>query len=71
MSNTITIDPETVLCLNAQYDDIEFFHNNGIQCITIDWPEQWIVNAGLHCFTVDLERDGKLANYLTKPKYKV
>jgi len=71
MSNTITIDPETVLCLNAKYDDIEFFHSNGIQCITIDWPEQWIVNAGLHCFTVDLERDGKLANYLTKPKYKV
>lgn len=71
MSNTITINPETVLCLNAQYDDIEFFHSNGIKCITIDWPEQWIVNAGLHCFTVDLERDGKLTNYLTKSKYKV
>ena len=66
MSNTITIDPETVLCLNAKYGDIEFFHNNNIQCISINWPEQWLVNAGLHCFTVDLERDGTFGNPFDK-----
>ena len=66
MSNTITIDPETVLCLNAKYDDIEFFHANNIQCITIDWPEQWPVNAGLHCFTVDIEREGTFGNPFDK-----
>lgn len=66
MSNTISIDPETVMCLNAKYNDIEFFHTNGIHCISIDWPEQWLVNAGLHCFTVDLIRDGKLRNPFDK-----
>ena len=66
MSNTISIDPETVICLNAKYNDIEFFHTHGIQCISINWPEQWLVNAGLHCFTVDLERTGKLRNPFDK-----
>ena len=66
MSNTISIDPETVICLNAKYNDMEFFHTNGIHCISIDWPEQWLVNAGLHCFTVDLIRDGKLRNPFDK-----
>ena len=62
MSNTISIDPETVICLNAKPKDINFFKEHNINCITINWPEQWVVNAGLHCFTVDLERTGKLIN---------
>ena len=66
LSNTITIDPETVLCLNAKPKDIDFFKEHNINCLTLEWPEQWIVNAGLHCFTVDLERDGKLRNPFDK-----
>jgi len=66
LSNTISIDPETVICLNAKPKDINFFKKHNINCITINWPEQWVVNAGLHCFTVDLERTGELYNPFDK-----
>ena len=66
LSNTISIDPETVICLNAKPKDINFFKKHNINCITINWPEQWMVNAGLHCFTVDLERTGELYNLFDK-----
>ena len=66
ISNSISLNADTVVSFNAKQSDIEFFHAHDIRCITVPFPEQWLVNFGLHCVTVDIHREGKLRSIFNK-----
>jgi len=66
ISNSISLSPETIISWNASEEDVKWFKDYGIECLTVPFPEQWLVGFGLHCVTVDIERNGKLRKIFNK-----
>jgi hypothetical protein len=55
--NILAIDETTVCVIGSDPAIIEQLNNRGISCITIPWRHRFFVDCGLHCLTLDLDRD--------------
>lgn len=55
--NVLAIDETTVCVIGSDPTIIKQLNNRGIKCITIPWRHRFFVDCGLHCLTLDLDRD--------------
>jgi hypothetical protein len=55
--NILAIDETTVCTIGKDPAIIKQLNNRGIECITIPWRHRFFVDCGLHCLTLDLDRD--------------
>ena len=55
--NVLAIDEKTVCTTGTDPAIIKQLNNRGIECITIPWRHRFFVDCGLHCLTLDLDRD--------------
>lgn len=61
--NMLSIDPETILCLNRQDVVHDALKSRGINPIYTRFRHRKFWDGGLHCLTVDTVRDGDKQNY--------
>lgn len=55
--NVLAIDETTVCVIGNDHAIIKQLNNQGIECVTIPWRHRFFVDCGLHCLTLDLDRD--------------
>jgi len=55
--NALAINETTVCITGTNSAIIKQLNNQGIECITIPWRHRFFVDCGLHCLTLDLDRD--------------
>lgn len=61
--NMLSIDPETILCLNKQDSVHDALKSRGINPIYTRFRHRKFWDGGLHCLTVDTVREGSKQNY--------
>ena len=55
--NVLAIDETTVCVIGSDPAVINQLNNRGIECITIPWRHRFFIDCGLHCLTLDLDRE--------------
>jgi hypothetical protein len=55
--NVLNLDENTVCVMHTNSDIIKQLNNKGIDCVVIPWRQRFFVDCGLHCITLDLNRD--------------
>lgn len=63
--NMLSIDPETILCLNKQDEVHDALKAKGIDPVYTRFRHRKFWDGGLHCLTVDTVREGTKQNYFT------
>jgi hypothetical protein len=61
--NMLSIDPETILCLNKQDVVHDALKSRGINPVYTRFRHRKFWDGGLHCLTVDTVREGNKQNY--------
>jgi hypothetical protein len=55
--NTFSINSQTVCVINSRMDLSSQLKERKIDCVTIPWRHRFFVDGGLHCITLDLNRN--------------
>jgi len=55
--NVLALDENTILTSNVTDDIRQKLKKQKIECITVPWRHRFFVDGGLHCITLDLNRD--------------
>jgi len=62
--NVLSLDEEHVVVSNYNKEVFQFFKKHKIEPIISPWRHRFFWDGGLHCITVDLEREGPRERYL-------
>lgn len=62
--NCLSIDEEHVIVSNYNKEVFDFFKKHKIEPIISPWRHRYFWDGGIHCITVDLEREGEREQYL-------
>ena len=56
--NVLTLDPNHVCIAQQENETVnKFFKKHNIEPVYVQWRHRWFWDAGLHCITLDLERE--------------
>lgn len=55
--NVLALDANTICVSNITNDIEKQLRERGIDCILVSWRHRFFVDGGLHCITLDLNRD--------------
>jgi hypothetical protein len=55
--NVLALDEHTICASNITPEVNERLQKQGIECILVSWRHRFFVDGGLHCITLDLNRD--------------
>jgi hypothetical protein len=58
--NVLVINEKQVLVSNYNKQAFEAFKRHGMEPIIVPWRHRYFWDGGLHCITLDLERDGEM-----------
>jgi hypothetical protein len=61
--NVLALDQHTVCVTNYNIDTFAFFKKHKIEPIIVPWRHRYFWDGGLHCLTLELEREGKQEDY--------
>ena len=61
--NMLVINPELVFCSNYNEKVFDYLNSIGMKTKIIPWRHRYFWDGGLHCLTVDIEREGEKQNY--------
>ena len=62
--NVLSLDEKHVIVSNYNKEVFEFFKKHKIEPIISPWRHRWFWDGGIHCITLDLEREGNREQYL-------
>jgi N-dimethylarginine dimethylaminohydrolase len=62
--NVLSLDEEHVIVSNYNKDVFQFFKKHKIEPIISPWRHRFFWDGGIHCITLDLEREGPRERYL-------
>lgn len=67
--NCLSLD-EHHLCVsqNNNYELNNFLKKHNVEPVYVQWRHKWFWDGGLHCITLDLEREGKQQDYFPERK---
>lgn len=66
--NVVMLDERNVLCVNYNKEAFDFFKKHKIEPTIVPWRHRWFFDGGLHCVTLDLDRDGEMVDYFPDRK---
>ena len=62
--NVLVLDEHHVCVNNPHNEDVnKFLKKHNMEPVHIPWRHRYFWDGGLHCITLDLEREGKMENY--------
>ena len=62
--NVLVLDEHHVCISNPHNEDVnKFLQKHNMEPVHIPWRHRYFWDGGLHCITLDLEREGKMENY--------
>lgn len=64
--NVLVLDEHHVCVNNMNPTVIEFLKKHKMEPVHVPWRHRYFWDGGLHCITVDLEREGKQEDYFPK-----
>jgi N-dimethylarginine dimethylaminohydrolase len=62
--NVLSLDENHVIVSNYNKEVFNFFKKHKIEPIICSWRHRYFWDGGIHCITVDLEREGEREHYL-------
>ena len=62
--NVLSLDENHVVVSNYNKEVFNFFKKHKIEPIICPWRHRYFWDGGIHCITVDLEREGEREQYL-------
>jgi scyllo-inosamine-4-phosphate amidinotransferase 1 len=61
--NILSVSPDTIICDNQQVPLMHELEKYGINCVPIQFRHAMTLAGGMHCVTLDLNRQGSLEDY--------
>ena len=61
--NILSVDPNTVICDDAQIPLMRELEKHKIDCVPVQYRHALTLSGGIHCATLDLRRRGGLESY--------
>lgn len=61
--NMLSIDPNTIICNNANKEVFEHFKKHKVEPIVFNFRHRYFWDGGIHCITQDLYREGSMEDY--------
>lgn len=62
--NMLSIDQNTIICNNYNKEVFDFFKKHKVEPIIFNFRHRYLWDAGVHCITQDLYREGTMQDYL-------
>lgn len=69
--NCLVIDEQNILVSGYNKKAFDSFAQHGITPHIVPWRHRFFWDGGLHCITLDLDRDGQCEDYIAKPLDKI
>ena len=68
--NVLVLDEHHVCVNNMNPEVIAFLKKHKMEPIHVPWRHRFFTDGGLHCITLDLEREGEMVDYFPERKNK-